>query len=297
MSYLLFMDESGHDHKILPYEVRGGIVLHAKKVWPFVQAMRSLEENLFGDLLQRYRMEFKGSKLLDKDRFAFAAQDEPLDDTARRKHCIAFLNKGVEKKKPTRIEFTAYGQACLGMAKGIFRLLRENEAVLFASAIPRGISKPPVEEYEELFRKDHVFLLERYYYFLEEKQEQGLLVMDETEKRLDRKFVRQMHRYFTDTQMGRIRTQWVVPSPFFVSSDMAYPIQAADVCIYCLNWGFRLPQHGMNACTRPEIRDEFGPWLGQLQFSGEGEKDGKVYRMFGIVYVPDPYTSRRKKRR
>lgn len=295
MSYLLFMDESGHDHKALPYEVRGGIALHASKVWPFVRAIRTLEESMFGDLLHRYRTELKGYKLLDKDRFAFAAQDDILDDTARRKHCLAFLNKGVERKKPSRIEFTSFGQACLGMARGIFQLLRDNDAVLFASVIPRAVRRPPTGEYEELLRKDHVFLLERYYYFLEEKQEQGLLVMDETEKRLDRKFVRQMYRYFTDTEMGRIRTQWVVPAPFFVSSDMAYPIQAADVCIYCLNWGFRLPLQRMNASTRPEIHDEFASWLGQMQFKGEGEKGGKVYRMFGIKYVPDPYTSRTKK--
>ncbi len=28
MSWLLFLDESGHDHRQLPYEVRGGIALH-----------------------------------------------------------------------------------------------------------------------------------------------------------------------------------------------------------------------------------------------------------------------------
>lgn len=29
MSWFLFLDESGHDHKTMPYEVRGGIALHA----------------------------------------------------------------------------------------------------------------------------------------------------------------------------------------------------------------------------------------------------------------------------
>jgi hypothetical protein len=32
LSYLFFLDESGHDHKNCPYEVRGGIVLHASKL-------------------------------------------------------------------------------------------------------------------------------------------------------------------------------------------------------------------------------------------------------------------------
>lgn len=37
MSWLLFMDESGHDHKNMPYEVRGGVAIHAGQLWPFVQ--------------------------------------------------------------------------------------------------------------------------------------------------------------------------------------------------------------------------------------------------------------------
>ena len=40
MSWLLFLDESGHDHRTMPYEVRGGVALHASELWPFVQDMR-----------------------------------------------------------------------------------------------------------------------------------------------------------------------------------------------------------------------------------------------------------------
>ncbi len=41
--------------------------------------------------------------------------------------------------------------------------------------------------------------------------------------------------------------------------------------------------------TRAEIGNEFGPWLNQLQFAGEGEKDGHVFKCWGIVYVQNPY--------
>jgi hypothetical protein len=119
-----------------------------------------------------------------------------------------------------------------------------------------------------------VFLLERYFYFLEQEQEAGLLVMDETEKTQDRQFVRRLENYFTRTTRGAYRARWIVPSPFFVSSDMAYPIQAADVCIYCINWGFRLPKRGMDAAERSEIAGEFGPWLRRLQFRGTRKEDG-----------------------
>jgi hypothetical protein len=112
--------------------------------------------------------------------------------------------------------------------------------------------------------------------------------MDGSDKKLDRKFVRQLAGYYTNTNPGRYRTQWIVPTPFFVASDMAYPIQVADVCIYCVNWCFRLRTHGMNEPIRDEIWTEFGEWLLQLQFHGQGYRDGNVFETWGICYVPNP---------
>jgi len=48
-------------------------------------------------------------------------------------------------------------------------------------------------------------------------------------------------------------TQWIVPTPLFVASDMTYAIQAADLCIYCVNWGFRVPTRGMDGEVRREV--------------------------------------------
>ena len=175
MSWLLFQDESGLDHRTMPYEVRGGVAVHAKQVWPFVQAVRRLERDAFGASLIQFKKEFKGAKLLDKDRFAWASQADPLDEEKRPTCVRRFLAKGAQKVSPTRDEFTAYGQACLLMARGLFRLLSDHEAKLFASAIPRGVKRPPTKEAQEFLRKDHVFLLERYYYFLEDMREHGYL--------------------------------------------------------------------------------------------------------------------------
>ncbi len=82
--------------------------------------------------------------------------------------------------------------------------------------------------------------------------------------------------------------QWTVPTPFFVASDMAYPVQAADLAIYCINWSFRLPSMGMDEPVRTEIRDQFLDWIRQLQFHGQGHGDGKVFETWGISYVPNP---------
>lgn len=292
MSWLFFMDESGHDHRNMPYEVRGGIALHAAKLWPFIQAWRRLELDTYGAELSQYRKEIKGSKLLDKDRLKWARQGPNMPDEERRKHCRTFFTKGLQKQSPARDAFTAYGQASALMAEGIFELLVNHDARLFASAIPCHVNRPAEFASEDYLRKDHVFLFERYFYFLEEKREDGLIVMDETDKHEDRRFVRRMYNYFQRTATGRYRTARIVPVPFFVASDMAIPVQAADLCIYAVNWGYRLPTQGMKATERVDVKNLTGDWIARLQYHGEGYRDGATFRTHGIVYVPDPYESR-----
>jgi hypothetical protein len=61
MSWLLFLDESGHDHRNTPYEVRGGFAVQASKLWPLIRAVRTLEQSTFGTYLNHYGSEIKGS--------------------------------------------------------------------------------------------------------------------------------------------------------------------------------------------------------------------------------------------
>ena len=290
MAWLFFIDESGHDHKTTPYEVRGGFAIRDSRLWSFVQGMQRLEAHCFGGHLHEFGVEIKGRVLLRKKVFRFAGQDEPFSDADRQKLCRSFFAKG-RKGQPSRGEFTSFGQACLRMAEGVFGLLENHGAVLFASAIPRGVVRPSGFRFDDYLRKDLVFLFERLFYFLEEEgnQEQGLLVMDETEKSQDRKFVQRMEAYFTKTEAGRQRTQRIVPMPFFVSSDMTYAVQAADLCIYCVNWGFRLPKRGMDAERREEIAEMFGRRVANLQYKGRGSRGDLDFQSYGVVYVPDPY--------
>jgi hypothetical protein len=69
MSWLLFLDESGHDHKAMPYEACGGTAIHAGQSWPFVQAVQRLESGCFGAPLGLYKKELRGSTPLDKKRY------------------------------------------------------------------------------------------------------------------------------------------------------------------------------------------------------------------------------------
>gem|GEM_PF-5278458 len=56
---------------------------------------------------------------------------------------------------------------------------------------------------------------------------------------------------------------------------MAYPIQAANLCIYCINWGFRIPTQAMTEPAREEIRSEFVDWTRQTQFHETDTRTGK----------------------
>lgn len=292
MTWLLFMDESGHDHKNTPLEVRGGVALHVSRLWDFVRAWHRLELEAFGVPLTDFKKEIKGEKLVDKDRYRWAMQADRLTDAERRKGARAFLTKGLQKQSPTSFEFLSYGQACLEMARGIFELLQSHGAKLFACAIARGARAPEGFQQTDYLRKDQVFLFERFFYFLEAQKDHGLLVMDETDKVEDRRFLARLERYFTVTGPGRQRTAWIVPAPLFVSSDMSVGVQAADVCLYCLNWGFRLPQWRGVSPVRLEIERDFRPQLDHLQWQGDGYRGSRSFHSYGIVFVPDPYDSR-----
>lgn len=287
MSWLLFLDESGHDHKSMPYEVRGGFAIHAGKLWPFNQAVRNLEQSLFGVYLSEAGTEIKGGKLLRKDRFKWAAQGPEMEAGARRKNALNFLNSGAQGRTPRREEFTAFGQACVAFTEGVVSILRGHDARVFASIIPTV--RPSASAPAEYLRKDHVFLFERYFAFLKEQRENGLIVMDGTQKEEDRRFVRRMERYFTLTHTGRQRTAWIVPTPLFVESDMAYGVQAADLVIYTLNWGFRLAT--MDKPTRPEL-EPLANRIRSIVWHGDVYKKGEVHPSHGVVYIPDPYESR-----
>lgn len=99
-----------------------------------------------------------------------------------------------------------------------------------------------------------------------------------------------MYRYFSRTSSGNIRASRVVPVPFFVSSDMSYPIQAADCVIYCINRGFRLPSMGMDKPVRQEVANESATWIHGLQAKMDKLEEGRAFVEWGIKYVDDPFT-------
>ena len=84
MTWFFFTDGSGHDHKQMPYEVRGGFAIHVSELWLFAQAMQLLEKDCFGCRLSEVGSEIKGSKLLTPKHFKFAAQGPQIPHHDRR---------------------------------------------------------------------------------------------------------------------------------------------------------------------------------------------------------------------
>ena len=263
MSYLLFLDESGHDHRTTPYEVRGGVALHASELWPFVQDMQRLELAAFGTALHQFKAELKGCKLLART---------GSSGRSRRRRCstrsVANVAEVFSRKAWRRKHRPDWSSRPTGRHRWRWRLGCSSSSGNTRHACSPRLSHAASSSRTRTRRRSICgrtrCFFERYLFFLEQS-EHGLLVMDEVEKTEDRRFVRRLEAYFRSRAdvTGRHGS---FQRRFFVSSDMTYPVQAADLAIYCVNWGFRLPTRGMDAPGRPEIADDYGRWLAQLRF-------------------------------
>ncbi len=288
MAWLLFMDESGHDHKNTPMEVRGGVAIHVSKIWQFLQEFQKEEKKCFGVRLADYKVEIKGSKFLQKKRYKSASVPFVMNEAERKKAIRRFLMQDQPLK---RQDFYAYSAACISMAKRIFALLEKYDAQLFASAIPCDVKKPEDFGFKDYLRNDLVYLQERFCNFLEKKKEKGILVLDQTDKEDDKRFLKVLENYYTKTVEGQKRVKFIVPHVLFIDSEMSPLIQVADVCIYCINWGYRVPAWKFEGPKRDEIVRDFGDLCHKLQFSGKVYSKTKkdTFGSYGIRFIKDPY--------
>lgn len=285
------MDESGHDHKNAPLEVRGGVAIQDSKIWDFVKGWEEAKRYAFGNIVDRTNIEIKGSKLLESRTFTQAKQSPELRLHDRHKAVARFLTQQGQGIKPSRRDFAAYGQARLITADHIFKLIEDHDGKIFASLIPRGVRSLKDYKFDHFLRRDHIYLQERYFNFLEAQQEHGLFIMDQVEVKEDSRFVRLLNAYYRNTQKGLERTRWIVPTPLFVDSQLAVGVQAADVVLYCINYGYRRNEWRFTGPTRQEIKQRYGGLIHKFRYKGEAYNEGEVYPSYGIVYVPDPYST------
>lgn len=292
MTWVLFCDESGHDQINTPLEVRGGLAFHVDQIGAFSADFEKLRLEVFGKEFVAKNHEIKGNKLLSRRIFQFAGQEEQLSRAERINGVNLFLKASEMGKSPPARGFSAYGQACLLFADRLFKRLEKFQAVIFASAVPRGTKLPRNYQHFDFLRKDSVFLQERFFYFLEDKDASGFMVFDQIETQQDKRYIKRLRDYYTKTQNGRKRAKRICPMPLFVDSELSPCIQAADVCLYCINWGFRRPEWGFDGDRRNEIAEKYAGICGRLQYQGIAYNRGQHHPTHGIIFVSDPFPVR-----
>lgn len=247
MAYILFLDESGHDLKDSPYEVIAGVAVEDKNVWNLIRQIHLLEENIFGRRYSYGERELKARKILKTKTYRLADQLEPIEPGERKQLAKECLDNG---EQVTKRQLTALAQAKLAFTEEILQLVANFRCKAFASIVTQDFNPKDTPDY---LRKDYVYLFERFFYFLEDKQNEpsGILVFDETEKNQSQRLIQQIENYFKKTHKGRTRASLLIPEPLFVHSDLTTGIQIADLIAYLVSWGLRL--NGMNANTRPEL--------------------------------------------
>lgn len=246
MSYLMFIDESGHDLQKSPYEVLAGVVIEDRKLWKLVQQLHRAEVAYFGDKYSALERELKAKKLLKTKVFRHAAGAEPFDAKTRSELAKRCLTSGSDALP---MHWAALAQAKIAFAEYALRLCKSFDVHVFASIVTKEAPRPS----DDYLRNDYVYLFERFHLFLESRpsNELGLVVFDELERSQSHLLIDQMERYFVDTRVGRTRAQRIIPEPFFVHSHLTTGVQLADLAAYIISWGIRLK--GMTAPVREEL--------------------------------------------
>lgn len=248
MAYFLFIDESGQDHRDSPYEVLAGLSVEDRDLWNLIQAVQDAEVRNFGTRYSHGQRELKAKKILKKKTFRQAQQTPPLPPDERRELAKRCLEAG---DSAGRREITALAQAKLAYVGEVFEICARFRCRTFASIIDAHGPEPHVCDY---LRKDYSFLFERFFYYLEDKDElsSGIVVFDELEKSKSHILVSQMDSYFKRTSKGRFRSARIIPEPFFVHSDLTTGVQIADLVAYIASWGFRTGS--LSEPAREELR-------------------------------------------
>lgn len=153
----------------------------------------------------------------------------------------------------------------------------------FASIVDRAAPRSG----GDFLRKDYAYLFERFFYFLEDQpaDPQGIVVFDELERSRSHVLVDQMHRYFRQTQTGRLRAGRVIPEPVFVHSELTTGVQLADLVAYLVSWNVRV--HSMSQPARSEL-DRFGRAVLSLRYRTVRERDDiPAFVMWSFAVIDD----------
>jgi hypothetical protein len=279
MAWFLFIDESGHDRKLAPYEVLAGMAVQDHELWSLMKALHEAELRRFGRRYSAGADELKGKKILKAKVFHHLQLNTPVTPEEMPVLAKSALDDGANASVR---EWKALAMAKTAYVRDVFSLCARFGCKVFASVVeldaPRTTSGG--------LRKDYGYLFERFFYFLEDNspREHGIIVFDELEKAQSHLLIGQCHTYFKDTAIGRHRASLIVPEPFFVHSDLTTGIQLADLAAYVISWGFRTPQ--MKKPPRPELAP-FSQQVADLRYRASRERDGGTFDVWSIAHITD----------
>lgn len=281
MAYFLFIDESGQDRTSSPYEVLAGMAVEDRDLWNLIQAIHDSEVRIFGMRYSHGHRELKAKKLLNRKTFRKASQLAPFAVDERQALAKSCLEQGETAGKR---EITALAQAKLAYVGEILEICSRFRCSSFASIVDAHGPEPHACD---LLRRDYCYLFERYFYYLEDKDEEasGIIVFDELEKSQSHILVGQMDTYFKRTAKGRLRARQIIPEPFFVHSDLTTGVQLADLIAYVASWGFRIRD-----LTEP-AREELHPYVEaicQLRHRSTREINGNQnFQIWSFAVIKD----------
>jgi hypothetical protein len=178
---LLFVDESGQDHRDMPCEVLAGAVVAQGDLWNLIKAIRAAEKNHFGDYLRNLRVsEIKAKKFLKRKRFRIANQRIVIPEEELPGLAHQVLVKGLEaheraaaESPVTARELTAYSRSVLRFVDAVLDIAAGFNVKIIASVVDAKAAKSD----RDVLRKDVVYLFERYFYLLKESGADWLFSM------------------------------------------------------------------------------------------------------------------------
>lgn len=132
MAWFLFIDESGHDRKLAPYEVLAGMAVQDCDVWNLIRELHDIEVRRFGRRYSSGIDELKGKKLLKTKVFHHAALNTPVTPAEIPILAKSALDDGASASVR---EWKALALAKLGYVTDVFALCARFRCKVFASVV------------------------------------------------------------------------------------------------------------------------------------------------------------------
>lgn len=182
-----------------------------------------------------------------------------------------------------RIQITALAQSKLIYVRALLDLCTDYRCKMFATLVKDSTMDMPIQGY---LTKQYIYLLERFYYFLEDRSDkhQGIIIFDENDKSRSQEMLLQFDQYFKATIKGRERANLIIPEPIFVHSDLTTGVQVADIIAYVVSWAYRYRE-----LDKP-LRGELLPYLDiikrfQFKTLRQDDETGENRAIFGVVCI------------